>query len=84
MKFGIFWDEQALKDLGKLEFLLRKRIVKKIEVLAEDFNFHEITKLHGIEGYRMRVGDYRIIFLIKNSDLVILKIVHRKKAYKIS
>jgi mRNA interferase RelE/StbE len=82
MKFEIFWDEGALKDLEKLELLLRKRIVRKIEALAENFTFHEIKKLQNTEGYRMRVGDYRVIFLLRSDRLIVLKVIHRKNIYK--
>jgi len=82
MRFEIFWDEQALRDLEKLELILRKRIVGKIETLANNFTFHEIKKLQGFDGYRARVGDYRVIFRIIGDRLIILKVIHRKKAYR--
>jgi len=43
-----------------------------------------VTKLVGDPGYRLRVGDYRVILDIDEGNLIILviKIAHRKKIYK--
>ncbi len=82
MSFEISWDENALRDLEKIDFLLRKRIIKKIEQFAESESFHEIKKIQGAEKvYRLRVGDYRILFEILQNELFILKIGHRKSIY---
>lgn len=83
MSFEISWDENALRDLEKIEVLLRKRIIKKIEQFAESESFHEIKKIHGAEKvYRLRVGDYRILFEIVQDEIIILKIGHRKNIYE--
>lgn len=82
MSFEISWDENALQDLEKLEILLRKRIVKKIEQFADLGSFHEVKKVQGYEKiYRLRAGDYRIIFEFMENEIIILKIGHRKNIY---
>jgi len=79
MSFEISWDENALRDLVSLDIFLRKRIVRKIEQFAESESFHEIKKIHGAEKvYRLRVGDYRVLFEIVQDEIIILKIGHRK------
>jgi len=79
MSFEISWDENALRDLQSLDIFLRKRIVRKIEQFAESESFHEIKKIHGAEKvYRLRVGDYRVLFEIVQDEIIILKIGHRK------
>ncbi len=82
MSFEISWDERALQDLEKLEVLLRKRIVKKIEQFADSCSFNDIKRLQGYDKlYRLRVGDYRVIFELLNQEIIILKIGHRKNIY---
>ena len=82
MSFEISWDENALQDLEKLGILLRKRIVKKIEQFANLGSFHEVKKVQGHEKiYRLRAGDYRIIFEFMENEIIILKIGHRKNIY---
>ena len=55
-----------------------------IEELAENPSLKDIQKLTGTPFYRMRVGDYRVIYDIIKGKLVILiiDIGHRKKIYK--
>ena len=82
MSFIISWDEGALKDLEEFDFLLRKRIIKKIEEFANSCSFHQVKKVLGYERlYRLRGGDYRIIFELENQEIVVLKIGHRKNIY---
>ena len=82
MSFEISWDEGALQNLEKLNVLLRKRIVKKIEQFANSGSFHEIKKIQGYEKtYRLRAGDYRIIFEFIKNEMIILKVGHRKNIY---
>ena len=82
MTFEISWDEEALKNLEKLDILLRKRIVKKIEQFADSGSFHEVKRIQGYEhSYRLRVGHYRIIFKLEKNEIIILKFGHRKNIY---
>ena len=82
MSFKISWDERALQDLGKLDFLSSKRLVKKIEQFAETSSFHQVKRVLGYDKlYRLRVGDYRIIFELDTEEIVILKIGLRKNIY---
>jgi mRNA interferase RelE/StbE len=83
MSFLISWDERALKDLESLEILFRKRIVKKIEQFAESQSFHQVKKLVGYNKlYRLRIGDYRVIFELSEKEIIILKVGHRKSIYE--
>ncbi|MGC9309271.1 MAG: type II toxin-antitoxin system RelE family toxin [Candidatus Nanoarchaeia archaeon] len=82
--FEIRWDSKAVEQLEKLEIFVRKRIIKKIRYLAENFSNADVKKLVNSDFYRMRIGDYRVIFDVDNF-LKILKVVrvgHRKNIYK--
>lgn len=43
-----------------------------------------VKKLQGQDNYRLRVGDYRILYLVENADLVILVVAigHRREVYR--
>jgi mRNA interferase RelE/StbE len=82
MIFKIQWKEEAVKDLKKLNRDLGFRIYKKVNSLKENFNSVDIKKLQGSDFFRLRVGDYRIIFEIYKETITILKIGHRKNIYK--
>ena len=76
-------DENAIKDLSKLDKKLTKKIFSKIEELQNFPNITNIKKLVNFyPPYRLRVGDYRVLFDIKDEIVTVYKIRHRKKVYK--
>jgi mRNA interferase RelE/StbE len=75
----------ALRELSKLDASVLPRIQTALQGLKEDPRPHGYTKLAGEEKqYRVRVGDYRIIYeIVDASSKVIVKAVrHRKDAYR--
>ena len=80
MTYGIIFSDSALKQLKKLEKNVQERIVSTLERIKIRPQAH-VTKLVGDPGYRLRVGDYRVILDIDEGNLIILviKIAHRKK-----
>jgi len=73
----------ALKQLQKIPLKSRKAIINKIENLAIDPRPSGVVKLTDREGYRIRKGDYRVIYTIQDEELIItvIKVAHRKDAY---
>ncbi len=76
------WKEAAIKELAKLEKNIASRIYKKISNLAQNFNQINIKRLQNSDLFRLRIGDFRVLFEIKNDLITILKISHRKNIYK--
>jgi len=79
--YNIEWKEHALHNLEKLESPISKRIFKKVEELSENPFSKDIKKLKGSHDFRLRVGDYRVIFSIEQDKIQILKVGHRKNIY---
>ena len=81
--YKILLTKRVLKDLGKLDTSIKERIGDKLKVLMED-PFTNIKKLSNtsIGTYRIRIGDYRVIYDIDQDNIVILRIGHRKDIYK--
>lgn len=75
-----------MKSLRKLPQNLAKTIRKKLDAIASNpYAEHPNgKKLQGREGYRLRVGDWCVIYEIQNQELVILvlKIAPRGEVYK--
>ncbi len=82
MNFKIIWDTKAKEDFKKLERNLSSRIYKKINSLRENFNSVDIKRLQNSDLFRLRVGDYRVLFEIEKDTIIILKIGNRKNIYK--
>ena len=82
--YNIEWKEHALQNIEKLENSIARRIVKKVEELSENPFSKDIKRLKGSNDFRLRVGDYRIIYEIRDLDKIIsiLAIGHRKDIYQ--
>jgi mRNA interferase RelE/StbE len=83
------WEVIVLRDaervLGKVPRDLRQRMIAAIDALAITPRPHGCRKLTGYENlYRVRVGDWRIIYAIEDARLVvlILEVAPRGGAYK--
>ncbi len=81
--YELIYSQTALKQLEKLEHNIKERILTVLERLRIRPESCDIKKLVGMEGYRLRVGDYRIIFDMEKDKLIILvlQIGHRKNIY---
>jgi mRNA interferase RelE/StbE len=74
----------AAKELAQLPPKDRGRIVIRIQALAEEPRPVGAEKLSGQERYRVRQGDYRILYEIEDQVLrvIIVKIAHRGDVYR--
>jgi mRNA interferase RelE/StbE len=72
--YQIQFTKSATKRLQRLPSNWRKRIVEKLRLVAENpYGSHNnVKKLVNREAYRLRVGDWRIIYQINNGKLKIL------------
>ena len=85
MSYRIEIKRSAAKALKEIPKANRKRIVEKIDSLAESPPNPDTTKMKGDNPFhKVRVGDYRIVYEIQEDVLVILviKIGHRKDIYR--
>ena len=85
LKYRIEVKKSAAKALKKISRTDRKRIVDKIDELAENPDGPDTIKMKGDNPFhRVRVGDYRIVYEIQDDILLVLivKIGHRKDIYR--
>ena len=83
--YDIRWKKSAEKDLLGIDYKQIPRITKSIESLAKNPFSRQYRKLQGTDNfYRIRVGDYRVIYQVDtNKDfLTIYYIRHRREAYR--
>ncbi len=84
-RFRVEFKPSAAKALAKLDRQAQRRIVQRSEALATDPRPQGVEKLAGDENaYRVRVGDYRIIYEIRDEVLLVmvLKVGHRRDVYR--
>ncbi|BBJ28544.1 type II toxin-antitoxin system RelE family toxin [Athalassotoga saccharophila] len=77
----IEFDRQAVKDLSKLSSKLQKHIMDVLERLDNE-SVGDVKKLKGVEFYRLRVSNYRVIFKLEKKVLYVVRVLPRGSAYK--
>jgi mRNA interferase RelE/StbE len=84
-EYVITFAKSARRELEALEAPIAGRIFSRIENLSENPRPRDCLKLHGRQGlWRLRVGDYRVIYAIDDKNLVvdIAVVRHRRDVYR--
>jgi mRNA interferase RelE/StbE len=82
MHYTIEFRPSALRDMNRLSPDVSRRIEQKIQLLSNDMAGDVKRLVNYTPGYRLRVGDWRVLFRPEGSRLVIHRIVHRSGAYE--
>ncbi|HZV36496.1 MAG TPA: type II toxin-antitoxin system RelE/ParE family toxin [Verrucomicrobiae bacterium] len=85
MPYQIQFSPQAQRQLRRLPQDHQTRIVSHIDALAENPRPHGCKKLRGEENFwRIRIGDYRVIYQIRDKIAVVIVLVigHRREIYR--
>ncbi|MEI2737866.1 MAG: type II toxin-antitoxin system RelE/ParE family toxin [Chitinophagaceae bacterium] len=82
--YQVVIDRYAQKQLDKISAPHFNRIIKAIHDLAASPRPPGYKKLTGRPGYRIRIGDYRVIYKIEDKVLTVfvIDIGHRKNIYE--
>jgi len=82
--YEIRFKPSAAKELAKLSADVRRRIAPAIDGLASNARPPGAEKLAGVDAWRIRVGDYRIVYAIEDRLLVVLvlHVGNRRQVYK--
>jgi len=82
--YKIFILPQAQKDLDNLQTKILNQMKSKISLLSNNPRPSGCLKLTAEEGYRLKTGDYRILYRIDDKEKIIYiyRIKHRKEVYK--
>lgn len=82
--YSIVFKKSVAKDLKKIPKKGVARILKLIRALANDPRPPQVKKLSGQDRYRMRQGNYRILYSIEDAELVItvVKVGDRRDVYR--
>ena len=86
-RYQVKFRKSARKEFLQLPTRIQDKIVEALSFLAENpfTELLQIKKLRGPEGlYRIRFGDYRLLYTVESSELVviIIKIGHRREIYR--
>jgi mRNA interferase RelE/StbE len=84
MSYRVEIEPPARRALAKLPHPIAARIIRRLEALAEDPRGMGAVKLSGHNAYRVRVGDYRILYAVLDDRTLVLvvEIGHRREIYR--
>jgi len=83
--YRVQWKRSAVRDLRRLDPQQIPRIIQAVDSLADDPFRRGCHKLRGVErAYRIRVGDYRVVYQVdvKAEVVIIYHVRHWGKAYR--
>lgn len=81
MNYQIEFKQRALKDLRSINSDDARKILAKIRSMENNLSGN-VKRLTDFEPqYRLRVGNYRVLFNIENDFIIIYRIKHRREAY---
>jgi mRNA interferase RelE/StbE len=82
----VTYSAEALKALVRMDPSVARRLRAKIMALATDplAPNNNVKKLRGVEGYRLRIGDWRVVDTLERGTLtvVVVKVGHRGSVYE--
>ena len=80
---SVKWTDGALADLDRIDAAIARRIVEKVTWFEGNFHSVVLEKLGwSLRGlYKLRVGDYRIIYTLRAEIITIEAVRHRREVY---
>ena len=81
MLYDLEFRPSAVRDFDSLSPDVSRRILRKIERMREGLagDVKRLTRI--TPEYRLRVGDYRVLFAVSGSRIIIYRVLHRREAY---
>lgn len=81
MKYDIQFKPKSVKDIESLPSRIQARVLVRIEEMSNDLKGDVRRLTNFTPEYRLRVGDYRVLFEIEGKTIIIYRIRHRREAY---
>jgi mRNA interferase RelE/StbE len=80
---SVEWTTPAKRDAKGLEHVIVRRVIQKLIWVEENFSSFVPEPLHlPFKGlYKLRVGDYRVVYSLENDVITIQAVRHRSEAY---
>jgi mRNA interferase RelE/StbE len=82
VRYEIDFLPEAKHDLKRLSPEIARRIMRKITAMQDGLAGNVKRLVHYTPGFRLRVGDWRVLFEVAGSMIIIHRIAHRSEAYE--
>ena len=81
MVYHIEFKPRAIRDLKAIDRSQARRIVEKIRLMQDELSGDVKRLTNATSEFRLRVGDYRILFEVEADKVIVYRVRHRKDAY---
>ena len=82
MKYNVQFKPRAVKNIARLSSRMQLEIIKDIEAMSCDLTGDVKRLTNFTPEYRLRVGDYRVLFEIENKNIIVYRVRHRREVYR--
>ncbi|NWF91409.1 MAG: type II toxin-antitoxin system RelE/ParE family toxin [Syntrophaceae bacterium] len=82
MRYDIQFKPRAVRDIERLPPRIQTQVLARIEEMSNDLKGDVKRLTNFTPEYRLRVGDYRVLFEVEKKKIVIYRIRHRREVYR--
>jgi mRNA interferase RelE/StbE len=82
MKYDVQFKPRAVKDIKGMVPGIQSRILMKIGQMTNDLKGDVKRLTSSTHEYRLRVGDYHVLFEIEGKSIIVYRVRHRREAYR--
>lgn len=81
---SVSWSTAALRDIDSLDSSIVERVIQKVKWFEENLEFITREPLHHDlkQVYKLRVGSYRVFYILRSDVIRIEAVKHRSEAYR--
>ena len=80
-RFRVEYSPSAIRDLDSLPARIRNQVLRKVERLSHGLHGNIKRLTNDDYAYRLRMGDYRVLFDVQRQHIIIRRVGHRKDVY---
>jgi mRNA interferase RelE/StbE len=82
LQYDVQFKPRAVRDIERLPSRIQTQVLARIEKMSNDLKGDVKRLTNFTPEYRLRVGDYRVLFEIEKETIVIYRIRHRREVYR--
>jgi mRNA interferase RelE/StbE len=82
LRYDVQFKPRAVRDIERLPSRIQAQVLARIEEMSNDLKGDVKRLTNFTPEYRLRVGDYRVLFEVEEKAIVIYRIRHRREAYR--
>jgi mRNA interferase RelE/StbE len=82
MRNKVKFKPRAIKDIESLTSKFQSRVIMKIEEMSDNLKGDVKHLTDSTPEFRLRVGDYRVLFEIEGETIIVYRVRHRREAYR--